>query len=110
MLPKKNRLTKKEIIEIKEKKPKIIQGNYFGLAYLPKENEKKVGLILSGKISKKAVERNRIKRQLFHALEESLFNKSGWFLFLAKKTSVEGSLEGFRKELENFGKALVGRE
>jgi len=107
MLPKKNRLTKKEIIELKEKKPKIIQGNYFGLVYLPKENEKKVGIILSGKISKKAVERNKIKRQLFRALEESLFNKSGWFLFLAKKTSVEGNLEGFRKEVKNFENELA---
>lgn len=107
MFPKKNRLTKKEIVELKEGKLKVIQGKYFGLVYLRKENEKKVGLILSGKISKKSVERNKIKRLLFRALEGSLFNRSGWFLFLAKKASIEGSLESFQKEVENFEKEMA---
>ncbi len=106
MVPKKNRLTKKEIDRIKKTKTAVVQGKYFGLIFLPQREEKKFGVILSTKISKKAVERNRIKRLLFQALEQNPIGEEGWFLFLAKKTSLEAKGEDLVKELEAFRSKL----
>ena len=102
MLPKKNRLSKKEIFLLKKENPKIIQGELFGLSYLPKENEQKFGLIISTKIAKKAVERNRIKRALFLAIEKNLIGNCGWFLFLAKKTCVAADTTLLKAETDFF--------
>ena len=57
MLPKRNRLNKKEIAFLKEKQHEVLQGNFFGLIFTP-NSEKKFGLIISAKIAKKAVEIN----------------------------------------------------
>ncbi len=102
MLPKKNRLDKKEINEIKKKSLRLLQGKYFGLAFYPVKGERKFGIILSAKISKKAVERNRIKRLLFLVIEENPFEEEGWFLFLGKKPSTAAQKEDFEEEIKDF--------
>lgn len=106
MLARKYRLSRKEIVELKERKPQIIQGSYFGLIYQPQPGEKKFAAIVSTKISRKATERNRIKRMLFSVVGEVLFDREGKFLFLAKKKSLEGTREDFLKEAEDFRKKL----
>ncbi len=102
MLPKKNRLSRKEVSEIKGKSLRLLQGKYFGLAFYPVKSERKFGVILSAKISKKAVERNRIKRLLFLVIEENPFKEEGWFLFLAKKPSTEAKKADFEEEIRSF--------
>lgn len=106
MLPRKRRLTKREITELKGKRPRLIQGNFFGLIYQSQAQEQKFGLIISNKISKKATERNRVKRLLFEVVREKLLDKKGKFLFLAKKKSLAGTREDFLKEMEEFRKRL----
>jgi len=107
MLPREHRLTRKEITELKESKLKVIQGQFFGLIFQPHLEEGKFGLIISNKISPKAVERNRVKRWLFFAIEQKLLDQKGKFLFLAKKKSLTGTQEDFLKEMEEFKKRLV---
>jgi len=101
MLPKKNRLNKKEIAFLKEKQQKVLQGDFFGLIVSP-SSEKKFGLIISAKIAKKAVERNRVKRLLYRVIESNFWDKPGFFLFLAKKTCLLADSENLRKEVISF--------
>lgn len=106
MLPKINRLTRKEIFVLKKEKPKILQGKFFGLSYLPKKDEQKFGLIISTKIAKKATQRNKIKRLLFLAIEKNLLSKKGWFLFLAKKPCAKADFPSLAEETAFFNEHL----
>lgn len=103
MLPKKSRLSRKEILVLRAGNP-VLQGHYFGLIYSPR-TEKKIGVIVSAKIAKSAVVRNRIKRNLFRAVENQEL-KPGWYLFLAKKPAVDAGLEEIQKELAEFKQRL----
>lgn len=106
MLPKKNRLNKKEDFQKTLKKGSMKQGVFFGAAfYKTKEkSEPKVGFIVSNKISKKAVERNRIKRILRAAVSgriESL--PEGMLLvFLAKKSAAGKDSSELREDVEKL--------
>jgi ribonuclease P protein component len=110
MLPKKNRLSRKEINLLREKKIPILQGQFFGLmaSFLP--GEKRVGVIISAKISKKAVVRNELKRRLFRALGEVDWPGSGWYLFLAKKKALLASQEEIKKELVWLGEKVRSKK
>jgi ribonuclease P protein component len=106
MLSRKRRLTRREITELKKSQTRPIQGEFFGLIYQPTTEESKFGLIISNKISKKATERNRVKRQLLAAAREKFLARPGKFLFLAKKRSLSGTREDFLKEMEEFEKKI----
>lgn len=65
MLAKENRLKKKKDFELVFKNGRILKSKNVFLKYLSSEvKERKVGFIVSKKVSKKAVERNKIKRRL----------------------------------------------
>ena len=104
MLAKKKRLNRQEINLLKDpsRKNKIIQGSFFGLVFQENNKESKFGVIVSNKISSKAVERNRVKRLLYQAVKDKMADKTGLFLFLAKRSCLGADLESFKKELENF--------
>lgn len=102
MLPKEKRLNRKEILTIQQRKLPIIQGDYFGLVFWPVSDEQKFGVIVSTKIAKKAVLRNKLRRQLYQTVKITLFAQQGWFLFLAKKTALKARPEDFEKELLYF--------
>lgn len=112
MLPKKNRLTRKEISALKTGKNRVFQGQLFGLVFeKPKDQtgingEKKYGLIISNKISKKATQRNKIKRLLYRAIKKGFFVKPGKFLFLAKKSSIKATVLDLEKEVEKFNNLI----
>ncbi len=87
MLPKKNRLTLKADFQTVLKQGKIQHAKYYAFSYIITEKpEKRVGMIVSNKISKKAVERNKIKRAARAAAQEVLENLPSGILgvFLAK--------------------------
>lgn len=104
MLKKESRLTRVEIQNLKSssKQNKVLQGNFFGLVYQKTDQPGKFGLIISNKVVAKAVERNKIKRLLYSAIYNDLDSLKGLFLFLAKKNCVNGKLEEFEREMENF--------
>lgn len=66
MLPKKYRLSRSDF-DLIYKKGRRLRGSNFGIAYLPAENNDescKIGIVISKKVYPKAVDRNRLKRQL----------------------------------------------
>lgn len=65
MLSQENRLKRKKEFEAVFKGGRIVRGNSFFLKYLANgTNKTKIGFVVSKKVSKKAVERNKVKRRL----------------------------------------------
>lgn len=106
MLPKKFRLQRREIEELKSLRNKIIQGSFFGLIYQKLPSERKFALIISNKISNKATVRNKIKRLFYRVLEKEQLSLEGKFLFLAKKSCLTANLEDFEAEVKSFKSRL----
>jgi ribonuclease P protein component len=92
MLPKENRLKGALVFDEVKKKGKMYQSEDFGLLVLERDQSSpsRFGIIVSNKVSKKAVDRNRIKRTLRKAIRENLEKTAKGFdiLFLAKKGLV----------------------
>lgn len=90
MLRKINRLSKQSDFEEVKKENQMLSSPLFGLLYLSKnksESVKKFGFVVSKRISKKAVERNRIKRLLAQSVKNNLnkFPEGFWAIFLVTK-------------------------
>ena len=102
MLKKINRIgRKKEFLEIKNK-GKIINSPLFGASTLVDETgEIKFGFVISKKISKRAVDRNKIKRRISEVLVKKLDNfKPGTkIVFLAKKSLLGASILKIEEEI-----------
>ncbi len=85
------------------------QSPLFGMLVLKREGEKtRFGVIVSKKIDKRAVTRNRIRRVILESVRLSLSSvKDGYLVvFLAKKRLVGLGLEEVGKEvIESFKKA-----
>lgn len=80
MLKKQNRLKDKNNFDKVFKKGRSVFGELLGIKYFKNDlGFNRFGIIVSSKISKKAVERNRIKKQIKSILrsEEKSLNK-GW--------------------------------
>jgi len=102
MLSKKFRLNRNEIEELKTKRHNILQGRFFALIFKETNLPGKFGLIISNKISPSSIRRNKIKRLLCQAIKNELSGSTGLFLFLAKKNSLNGALELFEEEMDDF--------
>lgn len=81
---------KKEFSRIKEK-GKFVKSINMGASFVKEGNITKFGFIVSNKISKKAVERNRIKRAMKDGAREFLANTSGGLMMVVfAKPSITG--------------------
>ncbi len=104
MLKKINRITSKaEFQEIKNK-GELKATELFAVVWIKKTENKAFGAIISKKISKKAVERNQIKRRLMEAvrLNMEIFPEGFRGIFLVKKNILnkkEGEVEECLKKL-----------
>jgi len=69
-----------------------------------KDEDLKFGVVTSKKISKKAVERNKIKRRLMEILGKNLnkFEKGKRFLFLNKKEVLKVNIVDLEKEIDKL--------
>ena len=69
-----------------------------------KDEDLKFGIVTSKKISKKAVERNKIKRRLMEILGKNLnkFEKGKRFLFLNKKEVLKVNIVDLEKEIDKL--------
>ena len=73
MLNKRNRISNRRLIQLLFNKGKLYKNNYFVLKYLPAQNsESQFAVAISKKIIKKAVSRNRLKRQIMEAIRLNL--------------------------------------
>lgn len=102
MLKKENRIrSKKEFAEIKIE-GRVLYSPLFGfLSYKKDDEQKKFGFIISKKISKKAVDRNRIRRLLSTVVQKHFdkFEKGIRVVFLTKQEILGKSLIEVEKEV-----------
>ncbi|MFZ3020424.1 MAG: ribonuclease P protein component [Minisyncoccia bacterium] len=94
MLPKKNRLSKKEILELLPK-AKTVRGNFLFLKfkYVDAGKPFKAGVSISKKVAKKAVERNKVRRIIYRVLSQRIKNiESSHIFFIINKISKKEEL------------------
>jgi len=103
MLPENNRLKKRNDFNEILKKGKAITGKFVFLKYLKNNlNVNRFGFVVSLRISKRAVIRNRIRRQLREATRRNLSNIKHGFdvLIIAKPEIINKKYQEIRNELE----------
>ncbi len=97
MLKKEFRLNKRKDFEEIKTKGKLKNGELFSVLELKKEQRGllnvKVAVIVSKKISKKAVERNKIRRKMYLMIGKNMniFPEGTRVLFLVKKNILDKS-------------------
>ncbi len=103
MLAKKFKLTGAKDYERVQKEGKIFQSENFGIAYLHRRDEQdsKFGFVVSTKIAKDAVDRNRFKRAMSEAVRiDSINLEKGYdIVFLAKTSITRVSTTNIMKEV-----------
>lgn len=105
MLPKENRLKKEKEFEAVFKGGRTLKGKYVFLRYLINGTDKtKVGFVVSKKISKLAVERNKIKRRMREVVRlkrNSL--KDGLSIVIVSLPQIkEAPYKEIKEDLENL--------
>ena len=106
MLPRKNRLLKDNSFSLVKKRGKRINGEAFNLVVLNRggEGTSRFGFIVSSKISKRAVERNRIKRVLRLIFKELLDDIDGGYdiVVIAKRGALKMEKQQAKKEMTSL--------
>lgn len=105
MLPKHNRLKNKKDFDNVFKKGKKIAGKLIFLKALKNKLDfSRFGFIVSLKISKKAVVRNKIKRRLRAVIKENILNiKIGLdIIIIAKPEILDKEYKEIKNDLENL--------
>lgn len=101
--PQSNRLKKKLHFDYLIENKKKISTDYFLLFYTDcKENERKVAFSVGKKVSKKAVERNTLRRRLKEVfrINQHNINKRYDMLIIAKPEMLKCSFDQLNKDLE----------
>lgn len=106
MLPKKNRFNiRKDFLNLK-KAGKMLNSESFGFLYIvgvdPRIDPSRFNFIVSTKISKKATERNLIRRRLSEITRELLLQKNISGVFLAKKAILSKTYKELQDEVKIF--------
>lgn len=96
MLSYKNRLIKKKDFENILKNGRFVNGDYFVLRFAENNlDNSRFGFVVSSKVSKKAVDRNKIKRRLREIVKSLVIEvKSGFDVLIAAKTSIKKATFG----------------
>ena len=108
MLKKENRLSSNFEFNVTRKYGKYYKGKYFHIYFLiPKnyEGPTKVGIVVSNKFSKKAVERNKVKR-LFREVVKDNFEKINkgylWVVIHPKVSCLNKSYEEISTDFDKI--------
>jgi len=111
MLPKKHRLPLRTELKRVKKEGILIQGRLFSLLIsdqrpVTSDQPSRFGFIISSKIHKKAVKRNRAKRLLSEAVLEIAPKMKTSFdvVFLAKKGIIDTDLKKIKTEVKRLFK------
>jgi ribonuclease P protein component len=83
---------------------KMYQSDFFGMLVLEKDKKEltKFGLIVSRKVDKRAVVRNRIRRVILECVrqEEDKIKNGYWVVFLVKKKMIGLGVEEIKKQMK----------
>lgn len=108
MLAKKHRLIGRSILEEVKKEGALYQADSFGILVRKRKEDKpsKFAFIVSTKISKIAVVRNKAKRRLREAVKQNIDKVAKGYdvVFLTKKTTLERSSKEITSEVEKIFK------
>ena len=108
MLPTRNRLSGVKNFERVKKEGKLYQSDDFGVSvyYRDDEDFPRFGFIISTKVAKAAVHRNRVIRAFRQAVRQNLkeFNNGYDIVFLAKKSVLSKTTEEIMKQAALFFK------
>jgi ribonuclease P protein component len=107
VLKKINRLQKRSDFEMVSTKGKLVPGSMLGMLWLNEGGgeENKYGFVISKRVSKRAVDRNRIKRLLSEAVKINLEKTKGRgykIVFLAKRAMVGKKMTEVAAEVEQI--------
>lgn len=69
-------------------------------------SEPKLGVVVSKKVAKKAVDRNRIKRMIHEALKEKIVNLGSPLIIILKANLASQKMPEIKKDLETLLKKL----
>jgi len=109
MLPRKNRIVKKAEFEKIKKVGRRIPSASFSAVFLKGEGkDPKFGFVVSGKVAKKAVDRNRTKRVFSQSVRDLMgnFPEGVEVVFLLNKKALLLREPEVKKEIERFSKKI----
>ncbi len=100
MLPKSERLTKKDFVGIR---PRIIfRGTFVDIAVLP-SSLSRFACVIAKKRIKRAVDRNRVKRKIYHIIREVKPKTPNLVIIYPKVTVLAGNYLNIKEEIsESF--------
>ncbi len=97
MLPKSERLTKSDFVGLR---PKIVfRGVYVDIAIVPSVTTSRFACVIAKKRIKKAVERNAVKRKIYHIIREVKPKTPLLVIIYPKITVLSGSYSHYREEI-----------
>ena len=105
MLNKKNRISNRQLIKKLFEKGRLHKNKLFTFRYLPSiEPVSKFAAVVSSKICKKAVDRNKLRRQIFEAvrLNLNLIKTPIIALIIAKPGSINGDYKAINDSILEF--------
>jgi ribonuclease P protein component len=103
MLPKKQKLNRANFGKVLQKSKKIEGENFSFRARFEEKSEKsRYSVVVSAKVSKKAVDRNRLKRQVYEVLANNAPKTGILGVIYAKKDSVELDFKAINKEVSEL--------
>lgn len=110
MLAKKYKLTGSKDYARVQDEGKVVQSENFGMAYLNRKDDlpSRFGFVISTKVAKDAVDRNRYKRAMSEAVRIETINLTTGYdvVFLAKPIILKASTVVVMKEVKNTLKKL----
>jgi ribonuclease P protein component len=105
VLKKINRIgSRKEFLEVKNKGVMNYSPIFGWLSLENNDDQKKFGFVISKKISKRAVDRNKIKRRLAESIKKHLndFEKGIRIVFLTKKEILNKNIKEIEEEISKI--------
>ena len=105
-MPKKQRITRADFIQLGKTSSKRYAGTYFTLtaSHISDDSNIKMACVVSKKVSKSAVVRNRIRRQCREIVRPILprVSKPISLVFYAKKDAIQASFVGLEMDVRTL--------
>jgi ribonuclease P protein component len=97
MLPQAKRLTARDFIGMR---PRIIfRGSYIDIA-VAENSVTKFACVVAKKRIKRAVDRNKVKRKVYHAIRDLEVKKTKYIIVYPKQTVIGGMFTEIKKEIK----------
>ena len=106
MLPSRWRLKDKKEFQLVLKKGNRLFGDLVIIRYSKQNKENKCAVIVSTKVSKNAVDRNRVKRLIRENMRKKFLLKMAgvWLVIIAKKDIIDKTFDQIGLELQHLFK------